>query len=460
MNTSNLIFGTLLGLIINAISVQGQSLESIIPAGTEKVVCKNSYVQLTYEAEEGFEYKWYPDSVFLNTAICLMPNPWTLPLKKTTDFTLLVKNKEGIELPPIHTTAIIQDLKTNLDTYIHICPNDTVRLKASPSGGSDYRFFWKYCPDSEEVIDTTQNLVVAPNHTTFFKLIVTDKHTGCTSEGHAHVFVDELYEIKIISTYSSICQKSSKFLGNGEKKTGDSPCAPISTRLFAGTGIHGYSYLWSTGQTSDYIEVDKIGMYSVTVTKDGGCSTTANYEVDDCLGMRFNMIKTGDGRSFISANPTEMIYEWQDGSTDQFHEIKEAGTYTVTIVDTLTGCEAFDQVAFDNSLMDSILRIDVAELQATENGCLFAICPSWLNYFLNEIDKAELEKAISGAILLGRNTNYEKVYSKWSCDSYKYEEAEYFRTKKQDKKSLLYSLYFKKSKGKPNCYELVYKAYR
>src|SRR5690606_13763869 len=57
-------------------------------------------------------------------------------------------------------------------------------------------------------------------------------------------------------------------------------CAGNSIELSTGNTDVGVTYLWSTGATTDTINVDSSGTYVVTVTNVYGCSNTDSIEVE------------------------------------------------------------------------------------------------------------------------------------------------------------------------------------
>src|SRR5690242_12458094 len=56
-------------------------------------------------------------------------------------------------------------------------------------------------------------------------------------------------------------------------------CTEFGKVILTGNSSASVSYVWSTGQTSQSITVDVAGMYSVTATTYGGCSSTVQISV-------------------------------------------------------------------------------------------------------------------------------------------------------------------------------------
>lgn len=111
-------------------------------------------------------------------------------------------------------------------------------------------------------------------------------------------------------------------------------CENESISLDAGNA--GATYSWSTGATSQTIEVSSADVYSVNVTN-GMCSSTAFIEIQvDTLPV----LNLGDNLSFCeggsllldAGNPGATSYLWNTGATTQTIEISDEGTYSVEVV--------------------------------------------------------------------------------------------------------------------------------
>lgn len=107
------------------------------------------------------------------------------------------------------------------------------------------------------------------------------------------------------------------------------------------TAVGSGSYAWSNGLTSQSIQVDEVGSYSVTVTNNG-CSATSqpvdvtvtptpeaaivpNGPTEFCDGGFVELVAQGDGS-----------YQWNTGATTQNITVSEPGTYSVMV--TNNGC--------------------------------------------------------------------------------------------------------------------------
>ncbi len=108
------------------------------------------------------------------------------------------------------------------------------------------------------------------------------------------------------------------------------------------TATGGVSYVWSTGETTSAISVNAFGIYSVTATGNGGCTSTANVTV--FVAPTPNPVINGnlhicDGEpTTLTANGGE-TYIWSNGSTANSIDVSNGGTYSV-IATNENGCTA------------------------------------------------------------------------------------------------------------------------
>ncbi|MER3329889.1 MAG: hypothetical protein RIF34_09960, partial [Candidatus Kapaibacterium sp.] len=101
------------------------------------------------------------------------------------------------------------------------------------------------------------------------------------------------------------------------------------------------SYLWSTGDTTDYISVTKSGMYGVTVTNDVGCEAYVELNVgfgkDYVLAIEGDTIKCKGESVTLSSTDEYPEYKWSNGETTKSITVTNPARYTLT-VKTEEGC--------------------------------------------------------------------------------------------------------------------------
>ena len=105
-------------------------------------------------------------------------------------------------------------------------------------------------------------------------------------------------------------------------------CTPLSATA---------TYLWSTGATTNCINVNVAGTYSVTVT-DGGCQSvcskiiTAN-QPPICTITGGNLLCNGQSIQLCTPLSATATYLWSTGATTNCINVNAAGTYSVTVTE-------------------------------------------------------------------------------------------------------------------------------
>jgi len=116
-------------------------------------------------------------------------------------------------------------------------------------------------------------------------------------------------------------------------------------------GLAPYSFSWSTGETSESINVEQPGNYCLTITDASGCTADDCIQItrDSCeiiLNLQSN--RRGSGL-YITADATmgqePYQYNWSNGENDQTILVSDNGTYCVTVTDAqgcqTSGCDDF-----------------------------------------------------------------------------------------------------------------------
>lgn len=115
-------------------------------------------------------------------------------------------------------------------------------------------------------------------------------------------------------------------------------------------GNPSYSYLWSTGDTSQDISALVAGTYTVTVTDQTPCSTATNIVVTEPMPIVIAPVATdlscnGSGDGMVTTNASggtgAFTYLWSNGATTQNIDSIAAGPYMVTVTDA-NGCTEVD----------------------------------------------------------------------------------------------------------------------
>jgi len=116
-------------------------------------------------------------------------------------------------------------------------------------------------------------------------------------------------------------------------------------------GVSSYSYNWSSGCTTVNCTGLLAGTYTVTVTDGNGCTKTSTVNISDIGGgtatatLDFNVSCNGgcDGQATVTmvGGVTPYTYSWSNNGTNATSTGLCAGTYTVTVTDSV-GCVSVD----------------------------------------------------------------------------------------------------------------------
>jgi hypothetical protein len=108
------------------------------------------------------------------------------------------------------------------------------------------------------------------------------------------------------------------------------------------------SYLWSTGQTTQQIQVSQAGSYTVTVINANNCESTDTVQVQVLTAPNVNAgnditVCEYDFPVTLNATGNGAEVEWSNGATTPFTSVNTSGTYSVTTT-AQNGCQATDSV--------------------------------------------------------------------------------------------------------------------
>lgn len=140
------------------------------------------------------------------------------------------------------------------------------------------------------------------------------------------------------------------------------------------------SYEWSTGETTESIEVDFPDTYQVTVVDDNGCSGDAVFDVFWLENPEAEIVETstevcqGEGFVTLSALESGLDYLWSTGETEQVIVVDEEGSYSLMVTNG-EGCsaEAFYTVIFPEDLIASVdMVVDNACFGESEGSASFS----------------------------------------------------------------------------------------
>lgn len=134
---------------------------------------------------------------------------------------------------------------------------------------------------------------------------------------------------------------------------------PLTLEAEPAPGTAGYTYLWSTGETTRTIVVTRQSSVSVTITNPEGCTSSGSMNVIDNrpivnLGPDQTICQNTAVAPLNSANPLAdhawFIDDTGNGNITNSQDVNTAATglteYKVTVSDPFTGCSVSDSVIF------------------------------------------------------------------------------------------------------------------
>lgn len=195
-----------------------------------------------------------------------------------------------------------------------ICPPEVIKL-SSKFNSPEYIYKWSNGSNESDI------LINSPGT---YTLVITNP-AGCTSD-------TARIEVKSADNLS-IAFSDEKDLCLGES-------LELSLQKEIYDPIRDYKFLWSTGDTTISILVDKPGYYSVTVTRYGGCSGTDSVYINEISKPTIKLnysdsisICQGESR-FVepeNINP-DWSYQWSDEFPELRREITFSGKYVMYVI--------------------------------------------------------------------------------------------------------------------------------
>ncbi len=292
----------------------------------------------------GYTYSWSPATLVADptamTTTVNNPKP-SVP----TTFTLVVRNAEGCEqigtqtIEPTNTSFTAGNNQT-------ICKGETTTLGSSSNPTTGITYTWSPATGLDNV--SSPNPTFAPSVAGTYTFTLTMDEGGCLSTKEVTITVNDFTLPAMPSV--TVCEGS---------------CVQIGT-----TPEFGTQYFWSPtdGLSDPNIAnptacVSNTTIYTLTAIGLNGCSATAQVTVgtnpEEAPTVNIEDVETCLGATGITFSPSvsptgNYSYTWSpnDGSLSDIYAANPevyiqslgAKTYTLTIVDTNTGCSTFAEV--------------------------------------------------------------------------------------------------------------------
>ena len=273
-------------------------------AGGDQEICEGQ--SITLGASGGATYLWSTGDTTQNIEVS--PN-------STTTYSVTVSSSEGCS--DSDSVVVLVNSLPNANAGDDITINEGESATLSASGGSNY--LWS-------TGEATQSIQVSPLTTESYSVTVTSSE-GCSSDDEIIVTV-----IPIVVNANA-----------GEDQ---SICDGTSTVLSASGGSN---YLWSTGETTQSIEVNPNTTTSYSVTVSEGNSSDTD-EVIVSVNALPDANAGGDqeiceGQSITLGASGGATYLWSTGDTTQNIEVSPNSTTTYSVtVSSSEGCSDSDSV--------------------------------------------------------------------------------------------------------------------
>ncbi|MDP4267220.1 MAG: T9SS type A sorting domain-containing protein, partial [Bacteroidota bacterium] len=286
--------------------------KTTVELGMDTAICKGDTMRFNCPKYIGATYQWSPVIRLTNPKI---PNPGASPLVKTRYY-LTVTDSVGCKFTDSIMVNVKDVPKVDVGADQTICKGSKTTFAAL----GEFSCHWAptTCLSSTSIF----NPVASPATTTTYYLTVTDDH-NCTA-------TDKIV-VNVISVEKPVIKAS--------KGTGFCDSSLVFTNLDAGIGYK--TYLWSTGSSTQNINVSSAGDYWVKVSGQGSCQVTSdtlkiivfpkspkpeimiNGKSEFCAGERVNLYVKNSFKA----------YHWSSGSTTDSIKVFQAGKYVVTVTD-------------------------------------------------------------------------------------------------------------------------------
>ncbi len=221
---------------------------------------------------------------------------------------------------------IRETFTVDLGSDKNVCIGSDITLTPNIDLVSTYTYLWSNGATTESIsVSEAGNYSVSVTETNFNK----------TASASVRVNVLDLPVVNLGDDYE---------LADGEVKTLDA-------------GIVG-TYLWSNGETSKTIDVDRSALYFVTVTDVNGCQGSDEINISSVNDVF--AIELGDAiqacindEVILNPNPTitqDYTYLWSNGAITQTISVTESSSYSVVVTDSKGNVKRDDIAVTFNAL--------------------------------------------------------------------------------------------------------------
>ncbi len=284
---------------------------TIAPAGAT-TFCSPGSVDLTANTGSGLSYQWKKDGIDISGATSAI-----FSATESGSFTVVVTNQNNCSATSMPISVQVNTsppVTISASSATVFCSPGSVSLTANTGSGLFYQ--WK--KDGNDISGAT-SAVFSATESGGFSVVVTNQ-SGCSDT--ALVTIIELPAPMV----TAIAQPASCNQSNG------------SVILTVGNSSNPM-FLWSNGKTMKDLTDVGTGVFSVTVTSQNGCTTTATATVTSAdaamLVATSTQSRCDQPTGAINLNVSDTTgtptFLWNNGLTTQNLQNLSAGNYTVTV---------------------------------------------------------------------------------------------------------------------------------
>ncbi|WP_179367662.1 Ig-like domain-containing protein [Winogradskyella forsetii] len=270
----------------------------------------------------------------------------------TTTYVVTGFSINGCEITEEVTVTVIPEVIANAGNDVAICAGENVTLTAS--GGTNY---------SWNTGESSSSITLTPTTTTTYTVTVSDDFGNSDSDS-VTVTVNDLPEISVSENITIIEGESTMLNVNGAE-----------------------TYLWSTGETSDVINVSPTVTTTYTVT--GFANTCSSEDAQVTVTVTPLFVASAGTDEYVCDNQTNNVtltasegdsYIWSTGETTQSIEVNPLSTTSYSVTVTIGEQEASDDVVVH---VDPSPNVEIANGDSVEilNGDFITLSASGANSY-------------------------------------------------------------------------------
>lgn len=318
---------------------------AIANAGTDITISQGNSAQLNGSASQGsgsYSWNWSPAAKLNNPSVA---NPTTTNLNNSTNFTLQVTDNNTGCVDTDDMTVIVSGGPLSMGITASnsvICEGDSVTLQAVPSGGSGtYTYSWTSSPAG--FTSSQANITVSPSSTTTYSCVVDDGSNNVS--GSQQIIVYQVPTLSIGNLNNTYCSNA--------------PVVTLSPSpaggILSGNGLSGNSFDPSSVTSG-------ISQITYEYTTVNGCYTSITenvivHESPTAFAGTDTVMPCANNGLFLGQNPEPGIsYLWtpainlsDSSAAKPFATPNMSMTYTLTAIDTASGCKASDMISISIS---------------------------------------------------------------------------------------------------------------